>query len=290
MKIRFPNKVIAPGYGQEMVLTEDGNVIVGRLRGETERELVLFLSEGVEERIPKSRIRARKPGLSAMPEDVAKSLSKRDLRNLVAFLAQLRVSDQPPPPLPPADAEGWRSLFNGKDLEGWDGDPAVWRVENGVISGKAEKIARNTFLIYRRPFKDFVLEAKVQLIKAGPFPNSGIQYRSVVADPKQWIVHGYQADVGEGYWGTLYEEKGKRGQILKKRDEVLRAVKDDDWNQYVIEARGATLRHTLNGVDCGTFEDTDEQARRLEGIIAFQYHAPGQFEVRFKEVRIRLLP
>jgi quinoprotein glucose dehydrogenase len=287
--ILFPNKVIAPGYGQEMILTEDGNVIVGRLRSETDRELVLFLPEGVEERIPKSRIKARKPGLSAMPEDVAKALSKRDLRNLVAFLAQLRLSDQPPPPLPAADADGWISLFNGKDLDGWDGDPAVWRVENGYISGKADKIARNTFLIYGRPFKDFVLEAKVQLIKAGPFPNSGIQYRSVVADPKQWIVHGYQADVGETYWGTLYEEKGKRGQILKKRDEVQRAVRDDDWNQYVIEARGATLRHTLNGVDCGEFVDEDEQARRLEGIIAFQYHAPGQFEVRFKDVRIRLL-
>jgi quinoprotein glucose dehydrogenase len=287
--ILFPNKVIAPGYGQEMVQTEDGNVIVGRLRGETERELVLFLPEGVEERIPKSRIRARKPGLSAMPEDIAKSLSKRDLRNLVAFLSQLRRSDQPPAPLPAAGADGWIPLFNGKDLEGWDGDPAVWRVENGYISGKADKIARNTFLIYGHPFKDFVLEAKVQLIKAGPFPNSGIQYRSIVADPKQWIVHGYQADVGEGYWGTLYEEKGKRGQIVKKRDEVLRAVKDDDWNQYVIEARGATLRQTLNGVDCGTFTDDDEQARRLEGIIAFQYHAPGQFEVRFKDVRIRLL-
>jgi quinoprotein glucose dehydrogenase len=287
--ILYPNKEIAPGYGQEMVLTEDGNVIVGRLRSETERELVLFLPEGVEERIPKSRVKARKPGLSAMPEDISKGLSRRDLRNLVSYLAQLRASDQPMPPLPAADADGWIPLFNGKDLEGWDGDPEVWRVENGYISGKAPKIARNTFLIYNRSFGDFVLEAKVRLLKAGNFPNSGIQYRSVVADPKQWIVHGYQADVGDTYWGALYEEKGKRGLILKGRGEVQRAVKDDDWNLYVITARGATLSHTLNGIDCGSFEDGDEKARRLAGIIAFQYHAPGQFEVRFKDVRIKPL-
>jgi hypothetical protein len=234
-------------------------------------------------------VKARKPGLSAMPEDVAKALSRRDLRNLVAFLAQLRASDQPAPPLPAADADGWIPLFNGKDLDGWDGDPEVWRVENGYISGKADKIARNTFLIHRRPFSDFVLEAKVRMIKAGPFPNSGIQYRSVVADPKQWIVHGYQADVGDTFWGALYEEKGKRGLILKGRPEVQQAVKDDDWNLYVITARGTTLSHTLNGVDCGSFDDPDEKARRLEGIIAFQYHAPGQFEVRFKDVRIKPL-
>src|SRR5207244_3423415 len=145
--ILFPNKEIAPGYGQEVIQTEDGNVIVGRLRSENDRELVLFLPEGVEERLPKSRVKARKPGLSAMPEDIAKMLSRRDLRNLVSFLGQLRASDQPPPPLPAPDADGWISLFNGKDLAGWDGDPAVWRVENGAISGKAEKIARNTFLI-----------------------------------------------------------------------------------------------------------------------------------------------
>jgi len=66
-------------------------------------------------------------------------------------------------------------------------------------------------------------------------------------------------------------------------------VKDDDWNLYVITARGAKLSHTLNGVDCGDFEDGDEKARRLEGIIAFQYHAPGQFEVRFKDIRIKPL-
>ena len=284
--ILFPNKEIVAGYGQEVVLKDDGNVVVGRLRSESDQEIVLFLPEGLEERIPKSRVKARKPGLSAMPDDIAKALSRRDLRNVMAFLGQLRVSDQPPPALPPADADGWIPLFNGRNLDGWDGDPQVWRVENGVISGKADKISKNTFLIYGRKFSDFVLEAKVQLIKAGPFPNSGIQYRSIVADPKLWIVQGYQADIGETFWGLLYEEKG-RGRLTPPRLEVQRSIKEDDWNLYVVTARGAKVSHSINGVDCGEFEDVDEKARRLEGVIAFQYHAPGQFEVRFKDVRIK---
>jgi quinoprotein glucose dehydrogenase len=287
--ILFPNKDIAPGYGQEIVLKEDGNVVVGRLRSETDRELVLFLPEGLEERIPKSKVAARKPGLSAMPEDVAKSLSRRELRNLVSYLAQLRASDEGPSPLPPPDADGWIPLFDGKTLKGWDGDPAVWRAENGYISGKADKIAKNTFLIFNRSFGDFILEAKVQLIRGGTFPNSGIQYRSIVADPQLWIVHGYQADVGDTYWGLLYEEKGKRGAIVKAREEVQRAVNAEGWNSFVITARGTVVKHTLNGVDCVEFDDTDEKARRLQGIIAFQYHAPGQFEVRYKDIRIKPL-
>jgi quinoprotein glucose dehydrogenase len=284
--ILYPNKELVAGYGQEVVLKDDGNVIVGRLRSETDQELVLFLPEGLEERIPKSRIQARKPGLSAMPDDISKALSRRELRNVLAFLGQLRLSDQAPPPLPAADAEGWIPLFNGKNLDGWDGDPQVWRVEKGYISGKADKIAKNTFLIHGHKFGDFELEAKVQLFRGGTFPNSGIQYRSVVADPKLWIVHGYQADIGETFWGLLYDEKG-RGRLTPPRDEVQRAIKTDDWNLYVVRARGTKVSHTINGVDCGEFEDLDVKARRLEGIIAFQYHAPGQFEVRFKDVRIR---
>jgi hypothetical protein len=110
-----------------------------------------------------------------------------------------------------------------------------------------------------------------------------------VADPQQWIVHGYQADVGETYWGLLYEEKGKRGAIFKAREEVQKAVNAEGWNTFVITARGTVLKHVLNGVDCGEFDDGDEKARRLQGIIALQYHAPGQFEVRYKDIRIKPL-
>ncbi len=188
--------------------------------------------------------------------------------------------------LPKADAEGWVSLFNGKDLAGWNGDPQVWRVERDYISGKAEKIPQNTFLIYGHPFRNFVLEAKVMLIKGRDFTNSGIQYRSKVTDPAHWVVHGYQADIGEGWWGTLYVE-GADKVLFKPTPEAAKAVKADDWNQYVIEASGPHLKHTLNGVVCGESDDSSAG----EGIIALQYHKPGAgFEVRFKDIRIKPLP
>ena len=203
----------------------------------------------------------------------------------LAFLALLGATTfQGKPPLPAPDAEGWISLFNGKDLTGWEGDAKVWRVENGAISGRVDKIGYNTFLVYAHPFSDFVLEAKFILPKGG---NSGIQYRSVVTDPARWVVGGYQADIGAGWYGALYEERG-RGVLIKADPEVAKTVKADDWNQYEIRAEGSKLRHTLNGKVSGEIDDKGDKAR-AEGILALQYHAPGNFEIRFKDIRIKPL-
>jgi len=211
------------------------------------------------------------------------------MRTAVAALCFVAVA-QDKPPLPAADAEGWITLFNGKDLTGWDGDPKVWKVENGYISGKAEKVGGNTFLICPHEFDDFVFEAKWMLIKAGSFPNSGIQYRSEVRDAKKWRVAGYQADIGDGWHGVLYDEGGKRGKIFGAKKEAAQAVKADDWNQYQITAQGTKVKHVLNGAEAGEFDDQDEKARRLKGVIAFQYHSPGEnFEIRFKDIRIKPL-
>lgn len=196
---------------------------------------------------------------------------------------------QDKPALPAPDAEGWITLFNGKDLSGWEGDPNVWRVVDGYISGKAEKVGGNTFLVYGHPFSDFTLEAKWILVKEGKFPNSGIQYRSTLKDAKKFVVHGYQADIGDGYHGALYEEGGKRGLIFKPSKEAVATVKADDWNQYVITAEGSKVKHTLNGVAVGEFDDQDEKAKRTEGVIALQYHSPGGFEIKFKDIRIKPL-
>ena len=201
----------------------------------------------------------------------------------------LGMSPQEKAALPAPDAEGWITLFNGKDLTGWEGDPNVWKVVDGYISGKAEKVGGNTFLVYGHPFGDFVLEAKWILVKEGKFPNSGIQYRSTLKDPKKWVVHGYQADIGDGYHGALYEEGGKRGLIFKPSKEAVATVKPNDWNQYVISAEGSKVKHTLNGVVVGEFDDQDEKAKRTEGVIALQYHSPGGFEVKFKDIRIKPL-
>ena len=191
-------------------------------------------------------------------------------------------------PLPAPDKDGWIPLFNGKDLAGWTGDPAVWRVEDGCLSGKADKVDQNTFLVCDHPFADFVLELDCMLIKGPGFTNSGIQYRSKVLDPARWIVGGYQADMGEGWWGACYEERG-RGVLWKPAEAATKAARPyDAWNRYVIEAKGTTIRQTLNGVPAGELDDRDAEKRAASGVIALQYHSPGGFEVRFRDVRIRV--
>jgi len=195
------------------------------------------------------------------------------------------ASAQDPAPLPAPDADGWISLFNGKDLSGWKGNTDIWRVVDGYIQGKIDKIGYNTFLVSDHKFPDFVLEAKFILPKGG---NSGIQYRSAVTDPAKFVVGGYQADIGGGYWGILYEERG-RGILVKPVKEVEATIKADDWNQYVITAQGTKVKHVVNGVTTVDFDDMDEKKRAADGVLALQYHAPGNFEIRFKDLRIKLL-
>src|SRR5262245_42594934 len=89
--------------------------------------------------------------------------------------------------LPKRGSDGWITLFDGKDLKGWYGDPKIWRIEKDYISGKIDKVGNNTFLIYNHPFADFELKLKCMLIKGKGFTNSGIQYRSQVVDEKKWI-------------------------------------------------------------------------------------------------------
>ena len=194
--------------------------------------------------------------------------------------------------LPKPDADGWVTLFDGKSLDGWFGDPKVWRIEDDQIVGSAEEIKDNTFLVYNNEFHNFILRAKCKLIEKGPFPNSGIQYRSHVVDEKKHIVHGYQADIGADhtYWGNLYEEGG-RGELKDASNDAVDSVKVGEWNDYEITADGTHLKQVLNGKIAVEYNDEDAAHHALKGYIALQYHAPGKgSEARFKEVKIKLLP
>src|SRR2546428_7898482 len=160
------------------------------------------------------------------------------------------------------DRTGFESIFDGKSLKGWDGDPTFWRVENETIIGEstAEKTLKvNTFLIWRggEP-KDFELKVEYRINST----NSGVQYRSVeLTDVGKWVMKGYQADIDfqNTYTGQLYEERGRgflamRGQVtylqtgkkrvianLRSGDELKGLIKADGWNQFHIIARGNML-------------------------------------------------
>jgi hypothetical protein len=201
-----------------------------------------------------------------------------------------------------------QELFNGQDLTGWDGDPRVWSVKDGAIVGHTTPdvaLKNNTFLIWKGGdvggFK-LTLEYKLE---GG---NSGIQYRSKVVDPDQWIVAGYQADMdGDNkYTGILYDERGRgiltnRGeQVTIDADgskaakrvadsaELAKAIHTDDWNVYVVEARGGHLKHTINGKVMSETTDRDAKDREKSGILALQVHAnlPAPMTVRFRNIKL----
>jgi hypothetical protein len=200
-------------------------------------------------------------------------------------------------------------LFNGKDLAGWEGDPAIWSVENGAIVGRltAEKpLENNTFLIWKGgEVADFRLRLQFR-IEGG---NSGVQYRSRVLDPARWIVAGYQADIDaeNKYTGILYDERGRgilasRGERARiapdgQRDattfadaaELQNAIHAGDWNEYVIVARGPRLRHKINGKLMSETVDEENEKRAASGILALQVHQGPPMVVRFRNIRLEKL-
>jgi serine/threonine protein kinase/formylglycine-generating enzyme required for sulfatase activity len=182
----------------------------------------------------------------------------------------------------------WTSLFNGRDLTGWDGDPNVWSVEDGVIIGRTtpqNPIQGNTFLIWQGgEVGDFELQAKFR-IESG---NSGIQFRS--KDLGKWVMSGYQADFDAQkteFLGGLYHEKGRR-MLAKPQVPISQVFKSNDWNNYHIIARGNRIIQKINGVTTVDFVDNDPAANS-SGLIGLQVHGGPPMKVQFKDVVLRRL-
>ncbi len=212
--------------------------------------------------------------------------------------------------LPYAQAEsGFVAIFDGETLDGWDGDPRLWRVEDGVIIGETtgdNKAQANTFLIWQGgEVADFELKVEFQLRNH----NSGIQYRSFPVEGQKWVVGGYQADIdAAGQWvGAAYGERHKgilarRGEktivgekqgsaeivaMVGDSDEILSKIDLDGWNEYHIIARGNQFIQLINGVIVSEFS---EKADHLEtGLIALQLHAGEPMQVKFRNIRLRQL-
>lgn len=210
---------------------------------------------------------------------------------------------------------GFKTIFNGRNLKGWNGNPEIWSVKDGAIVGQttAEKpIRQNTFLIWTNGAPaDFELRVLYKLIPNNDkgAANSGIQYRSKVLDEQNWVVGGYQADfeAGPNYSGILYEEKMSRGIMALRGEKVVwtadgkkqvvgsvgdpaeiqAAIRKNDWNEYVIIARGNHLQHFINGHQTVDVIDETADKRASEGIIAFQIHTGPPMTVMFKDVRLR---
>jgi putative membrane-bound dehydrogenase-like protein len=267
-----PSAVIQKEYTATIMELKDGRVLTGIVSGETPAALTL-LTANETLTIARDDVEILKPTpTSMMPDDVVKTVKDAEFRALIAYL-------QHPTQTPIlATTENVKDFFNGKDLTGWDGDPKLWRVEEGEIVGKSPGLKRNEFLRSHMLAGDFKLSVQVKLTPNKE--NSGIQFRSEVLPNGD--VKGYQADIGAGWWGKLYEEHG-RGLLWSKSGETF--VKMDGWNRYEIEANGSKIRTWINGQLC---VDLDDPSGARRGIFALQLHSGGPLEVRFKDLRLEL--
>jgi hypothetical protein len=176
------------------------------------------------------------------------------------------------------------ALFDGKTLEGWEGDLKVFRAEDGAIVGGSlkQKVARNEFLCTKKEYGDFELRAKVKLLGAGA--NGGIQFRTKRI-PDNHEVSGYQADMGDGWWGKLYDESRRNRVLAEPSKETKVKVNAGDWNDYVIRCEGPHIQLWFNGVKTVDYTEKDEKADRT-GIIGVQIHGGGPSEAWYKDITI----
>jgi hypothetical protein len=210
--------------------------------------------------------------------------------------------------VPALEESGFQALFDGKSLQGWDGNPEIWRVEGGVIIGEttAEKpIKQNTFLIWSggKP-GDFELKFDYRLTGG----NTGVQYRSAELPDVKWGMKGYQGDIDaqQRFSGQIYEERGRgfmalRGQAsyvapgkrpgmigsFGSSDELRTLLKDNDWNSFHVIARGNTIVQIVNGRVMSMLIDDDTANRKMDGLIGFQVHTGPPMKLELRNIRLK---
>jgi putative membrane-bound dehydrogenase-like protein len=185
-------------------------------------------------------------------------------------------------------------IFDGKTLEGWEGDAKWWRVADGALTGGSatEKVPRNFFLATTKSYHNFDLRLRLKLTgdpKTGMI-NSGVQIRSVRV-PDNTEMSGYQVDAGDGWWGKLYDES-RRNKVLSEARElaaVQAAVKPGDWNEFRIRAEGPRIQSWINGVAALDYTEAAPNIPQ-DGHIALQIHSGGMAVVQVKDVTIEELP
>ena len=184
-----------------------------------------------------------------------------------------------------------KQLFDGATLTGWEGDiKHTWRIEDGaIVGGSLDRfVPRNEFLCTARNYGDFELKLKFKLLGDRSRANAGVQFRTRRM-PNHHEVSGYQADVGQHYWGALYDES-RRNRILARPDRsaIEKLVKHEDWNDYVIRCEGPRIRLWLNGTLTVDYTERDAKIGRT-GIIGLQIHGGAKAKVFYKDITIEEL-
>lgn len=235
------------------------------------------------------------------------------LIDFVILLAASLSSGAQPRPMPQLtnDESGFVQIFDGKTLDGWKGDTNYWRVEDGCLVGEVTPtnlLKQNSFIVWHGGHtRDFELEVEYRISPKG---NSGINYRSVMVTNGPWTMRGYQADIdgANRYTGQNYEEKGRtflamRGQVtriehgkppeiigsLGSTNELLSAIKTNDWNEYHLIVSGNVMTHILNGRVMSVVIDEDAEGRTFDGMLGVQVHVGPPMKIEYRNFRLKNL-
>ncbi len=184
------------------------------------------------------------------------------------------------------ETAGFVPLFNGKDLDGWEGDTQLWTARDGMIVGTSPGLKYNDFLATTKNYQDFILKFTFRLT-GDEKSNSGAQFRSVRLPGHE--MSGYQADIGNGYWGSLYDESRRNKSLVPSSDKIRDAVHMDGWNSYSVRCMGDHITLSLNGMTTADYVEKDAGIAR-DGKIAFQIHAGGPMRIEIKDAMIQALP
>ena len=208
------------------------------------------------------------------------------MRAILSFTIVLIFTSSMPAADPKAVA-----LFDGKTLTGWEGDAKTWRVEEGAIVGGSLEttVPRNEFLCTTKSYENFELKVTFKLLGDRAKANAGVQVRTKRI-PNHHEVSGFQADIGQEYWGALYDES-RRNKVLARpaKETIEKIVKFDDWNDYRIRCEGPRIRLWLNGAMTVDYTEEDPKIERT-GIIGLQIHGGAKAKVYYKDIVIEELP
>lgn len=183
------------------------------------------------------------------------------------------------------------SLFDGATLAGWEGDAKVFRVVDGaIVGGSMQGNPRNEFLTSAKSYADFVLKLEYKIVGTEGFVNGGVQVRSVRIPKPPNEMKGYQADIGAGMSGSLYDESRRNKMLVKADPELIKKLeKPGEWNAYEIRCEGPKITLTLNGTRTVEFAETEAGDEYKSGLIGLQIHGNCKAEISFRKITIEEL-
>lgn len=188
------------------------------------------------------------------------------------------------------DGSDEKQLFDGKSFRGWKGDTATtWRIHNGAIEAGSlkETVPHNSFLVTAHSYRSFILKLKFKLTGSEGFINAGVQFHSQRLTDPPYEMTGYQADLGPGYWASLYDES-RRNKTLAQPDSVIvsELLKPGKWNDLEIRSKNRHILIFLNGGQTVDYTEADISVPQ-SGLIGLQIHGAGKTLVSYKDITIK---